>query len=210
MSWPRRPRCIRRPAEELEPPSQKTDPVSHIDLVEIARALEVDDAETYELLREMGLDNKSLLKVMHALGTDERMIKTVKHIAEAGAKIEAEARRRHEEITLQLAEGRLTAEEAKAQTRQLHDRAMSHFVEVQKRAVQKQGHDEKAVHADRLRQHAAELQAARTRLESMHRHIDQELEAGRISEEEAERHMQELHLKATELQAAHDHLEEEM
>ena len=123
-----------------EPPSApRGDAIEWIDVASVAEAFDLEDADMFVMLRELGLDNATLLQVMQAFGADDEAVQAVHRLAEERMRLEGKVRGAFAELQLQRAEGEITDEEFDVRSRQLHDRAMAHFEEVQKEVIGRTG-----------------------------------------------------------------------
>ena len=154
-----------------------------VDVVAILREIGVEEAQLVALLREVGLDNRTLLMVMESIGTDERVIRALGQAFEVEHLHESKLHEAREHVTAKLAAGLMTEAEAEAHLDGVRIELHDHF-----RA--------------RASEHHVLVDTAERQLIELRRHLEDELGAGRISENEAKRRLdrarEEIHARLAE------------
>ncbi len=216
---------LARPADEKEHPGPDHDvahfgPTDDVDLVALLQKIDAREAAFFAVLRDAGLDDETMMMILERLGPDERVRKA---LAKADRHEVHELHEVHEHLEREVTAGRMSKEHA---TRKFHtvlrkvegklpprmvDEARREMAAVKERLTEQveaglmteaeakralyQAHEELKTRLMQRHERHVHPEAI-DRLHALHDAVKADLEAGRISKQEAE---QRIHAAADKL-----------
>ncbi len=151
------------------------------DIVAVLREMGAEEAEFIEVLRDAGLDDAELMIVLERIGLDEEVRRSFEHAARRHSGVGGRAKDIHRRVAEDLEAGRITEAEAQERMHAVMRRPQDAGV-----PTLEELHEGLRAGRDDTRQHIRARIQLEGRARDIHRRIAEDLEAGRITEAEAE------------------------